>query len=72
MKYGDKVRIINPDSEWIGLTGLMNGTYLDGSISVVFDHTHWEVSFDPFDIEEVDYLTRTATTDGTTIWPPAD
>jgi type IV secretory pathway VirB4 component len=71
MKYGDKVRVINADSEYLGLTGTMGGLYLDGSVCVVLDLSGWEISFDPFDIEEIDYLTRLSV-DGHTILPPAD
>ena len=51
MRFGDRLIVINPESEWLGCRGVMNSLYLNGTVSVILDKTGWEVSFEPFDLE---------------------
>lgn len=51
MKFGDRVTVCNQESEWFGCRGVMNGVYLNGSVSMILDRTGWEISLEPHDIE---------------------
>ncbi len=51
MKFGDRVMVVNQESEWLGCRGVMNGIYLNGTVSVILDRTGWEIGLEPFDIE---------------------
>ena len=51
MRYGDRVTVVNRESEWLGCRGVMNGVYLNGTVSVILDRTGWEISLEPHDLE---------------------
>ena len=53
MKAGDRVKVVDQASEYIGCVGTMVGFHKDGRIIVNIDRPGWEVSFKPHDIELV-------------------
>jgi len=51
MKAGDRVRVVNPESEWAGISGLFLFVNKHGRIVVRLDDCRLHVDFEPHDLE---------------------
>ena len=51
MQRGDRLKVIDPDSEFFGIAGVMLGVTREGRVVVILDNCHLHVDFDPHALE---------------------